>query len=122
MTLTDRVQFHSMFSFKYSERPNTLARQRMPDSVTASEKARRLERLQALQRRTQLRLHERLVGEQVQVLAEAKSRRRAAEYCGRTSGNAVVNFPADADCIGSMVDVRVERAGPHSVWGMPVTG
>ena len=122
LTLTDRVQYHSMFSFKYSERPNTLARQRMPDSVTESEKARRLERLQALQRRTQLRLHERLVGEQVQVLAEAKSRRRAAEYCGRTSGNAVVNFPADADCIGSMVDVRVERAGPHSVWGMPVTG
>ena len=74
LTLTDCVQYHSMFSFKYSERPNTLARQRMPDSVTESEKARRLERLQALQRRTQLRLHERLVGEQVQVLAEAKSR------------------------------------------------
>lgn len=120
LTLTNRVQYHSMFSFKYSERPNTLAQQRMRDSVTDQEKTDRLNRLQALQKQIQLRLHQRIVGERVQVLAEAKSRRRPGEYCGRTSGNTTVNFPATANCLGSLVDVEVKRAGPHSLWGTPV--
>ena len=34
LSLTDAVRYHSMFSFKYSERPNTLASKRMPDDVT----------------------------------------------------------------------------------------
>lgn len=120
LTLTNRVQYHSMFSFKYSERPNTLAQQRMRDSVTDQEKTYRLNQLQALQKQIQLRLHQRIVGERVQVLAEAKSRRRPGEYCGRTSGNTTVNFPATANCLGSLVDIKVKRAGPHSLWGTPV--
>ena len=59
LTLTERVQYQSMFSFKYSERPNTLARQRMPDSVAEPEKSRRLNELQTLQKRMQLRFHQR---------------------------------------------------------------
>ena len=120
LTLTNRVQYHSMFSFKYSERPNTLAQQRMRDSVTDQEKTYRPNQLQALQKQIQLRLHQRIVGERVQVLAEAKSRRRPGEYCGRTSGNTTVNFPATANCLGSLVDIKVKRAGPHSLWGTPV--
>ena len=34
LSLTGAVGFHSMFSFKYSERPNTLASRAMPDDVT----------------------------------------------------------------------------------------
>mgnify|MGYP003347117016 FL=1 len=33
MDLVRRAQYHSMFSFKYSPRPNTLAIKRMPDDV-----------------------------------------------------------------------------------------
>ncbi len=33
LTLTRAVGYHSMFSFKYSPRPNTLAEKRMPDDV-----------------------------------------------------------------------------------------
>ena len=33
MTLVEKVRYHSMFSFKYSERPNTLASKRLPDGV-----------------------------------------------------------------------------------------
>ena len=33
LSLTEAVRYHSMFSFKYSERPNTLASKRMPDDV-----------------------------------------------------------------------------------------
>ena len=34
LTLTSAVGYHSMFSFKYSPRPNTLADKRLPDDVT----------------------------------------------------------------------------------------
>ena len=117
LSLTETVRYHGMFSFKYSERPNTLARARMPDDVPESEKARRLTILQALQQRIQQELHDSMIGRTVTVLADAASRRRAGEYAGRTSGNTVVNFPGDSTCVGRLVDVRIERAGPNSLWG-----
>jgi tRNA-2-methylthio-N6-dimethylallyladenosine synthase len=117
LSLTDAVGFHSMFSFKYSPRPNTLADQRMADDVPEDEKTRRIVALQALQRGIQERLNARLAGQDVAVLIDSASRRRDTELSGRTSGNVVVNLPGPPDWIGRTVDVRVERTGPHSVWG-----
>ena len=117
LSLTEEVGFHSMFSFKYSERPNTLAEKRLADTVTDEDKTRRIVALQALQRGIQTRLNERLIGRRVDVLVDAASRRRDTELSGRTSTNVVVNLPGPADWIGRTVPVRVERAGAHSVWG-----
>lgn len=117
LSLTETVRYHGMFSFKYSERPNTLARARMPDDVPETEKTHRVMALQALQQSIQQELHDSMIGRTVTVLADAPSRRRAGEYAGRTSGNTVVNFPGDPTCIGRLLDVRVERAGPNSLWG-----
>jgi tRNA-2-methylthio-N6-dimethylallyladenosine synthase len=120
LTLTAAVGYHSMFSFKYSPRPNTLADQRLPDQVSEDEKTRRIVALQALQRDVQTRLNEGLVGETVDVLIDSGSRRRDTELSGRTSSNVVVNLPGPLAWIGRTVPVRVERAGPHSVWGQIV--
>ena len=117
LTLTAAVRYHSMFSFKYSPRPNTLADRRLPDEVAEDEKTRRIVALQALQREIQSALNERLVGQTVDVLVDAASRRREVELSGRTSTNVVVNLPGPAGWIGRTLPVRVERAGPHSVWG-----
>jgi tRNA-2-methylthio-N6-dimethylallyladenosine synthase len=119
LSLTAAVGYHSMFSFKYSPRPNTLAEQRLPDDVDEDLKTRRIMALQALQRDIQSALNERMVGQEVAVLVDAASRRRATELSGRTSTNVVVNLPGPAEWIGTTVRVRVERAGPHSVWGQP---
>jgi tRNA-2-methylthio-N6-dimethylallyladenosine synthase len=120
LALTATVRYHSMFSFKYSPRPHTLAAQRLPDDVPEEEKTRRIVALQALQRSIQTELNERLVGREVEVLVDAASRRRETELSGRTTQNVVVNLPGRADWMGRLVRVRVERAGPHSVWGRPV--
>jgi tRNA-2-methylthio-N6-dimethylallyladenosine synthase len=117
MSLTEQVRFHSMFSFKYSPRPNTLAEKRMPDDVDEDEKTRRIVALQGLQRSIQQELNEALVGSHVEVLVDAASRRRDSEVSGRTSQNVVVNFPGVPEMIGRLATVRVERAGAHSVWG-----
>jgi tRNA-2-methylthio-N6-dimethylallyladenosine synthase len=117
LSLTDTVRYHSMFSFKYSPRPNTLADKRLADDVSEVEKTRRIVALQAAQRAIQIDTHASLVGQWVEVLVDAASRRREQEVSGRTSQNVVVNLPGPAEWIGQMVTVRVERAGAHSVWG-----
>jgi tRNA-2-methylthio-N6-dimethylallyladenosine synthase len=120
LTLTSTVGYHSMFSFKYSPRPNTLAEQRLRDDVPEEEKTRRIVALQRLQGDVQSALNARLVGRVVEVLLDAASRRHDTELSGRTSGNVVVNVPGPSAWIGRIVLVRIERAGPHSVWGRPV--
>ena len=122
MSLTETVRFHSMYSFKYSPRPNTLAAQRMPDDVPEAEKTRRIMALQAAQKDIQASLNARAVGRTVAVLVDTTSRRRSWELAGRTTGNTVVNFPGDASWLGSTIDVTIERAGAFGVWGRPVSG
>jgi tRNA-2-methylthio-N6-dimethylallyladenosine synthase len=126
MSLTAMAQYHSMFSFKYSVRPNTLASKRMPDDVTEAEKTARIVALQSLQREVQTRLHDAAVGTVLEVLVDQASRRRDGEISGRTSGNTVVNFPVPVDhdfhgrpvdWIGRTVPVLIARAGPHSLSG-----
>jgi tRNA-2-methylthio-N6-dimethylallyladenosine synthase len=117
MSLTRLVRYESMFSFKYSERPNTLALKRYPDAVSEVEKTRRIVALQALQREIQLELHEAAIGSEVEVLVDSVSRRRDWELSGRTSGNTVVNFPGPRDWLGRTVKVRITRAGAFSVGG-----
>jgi tRNA-2-methylthio-N6-dimethylallyladenosine synthase len=122
LDLVRRVRFHSMFSFKYSPRPNTLALKRMPDDVPEAEKTRRILALQQLQRETQRAWHESMVGRTYDVLVDSPSRRRPDELAGRTSGNVVVNFPGAASLLGRLLDVRITAAGPHSVRGEVVAG
>jgi tRNA-2-methylthio-N6-dimethylallyladenosine synthase len=120
LSLTEAVRYSSMFSFKYSPRPNTLADKRLADDVAEEEKTRRIVALQALQRRIQTELNEQLIGRRVDVLIDAASRRRETELSGRTSQNVVVNVPGPVSWIGRTVPVRVARAGAHSVWGEAV--
>jgi tRNA-2-methylthio-N6-dimethylallyladenosine synthase len=129
LSLTEAVGYHSMFSFKYSPRPNTLASLRMADDVDERDKTSRIVALQAVQRRIQTRLHEEAVGRIERVLVDSVSRRLPGEISGRTSGNTVVNLSVPADrgtdrsslaWIGRTMDVRITRAGPHSLWGEAV--
>ena len=119
LDLVRRVHFHSMFSFKYSPRPNTLAAKRLPDDVPEAEKTRRIMALQALQRDQQLATHEGMVGRVEPVLVDGPSRRRAWELSGRTGGNTVVNFAGPADWLGRIVPVRITGAAPNSLRGEP---
>jgi tRNA-2-methylthio-N6-dimethylallyladenosine synthase len=124
MSLIEAVRYHNIFSFKYSERPNTLAAKRLPDDVTEADKTARIVALQSRQREIQSALHAASVGQVVDVLVDSVSRRREGELSGRTGGNTIVNFPvpdgaqADPDLwLGRTVPILVTRAGPNSVAG-----
>jgi tRNA-2-methylthio-N6-dimethylallyladenosine synthase len=117
LSLVESVRYHSMFSFKYSERPNTLASKRLPDDVTEQEKTRRIVALQSLQKGIQTEIFEAAIGRTFDVLVDSRSRRREWELSGRTSGNTVVNFTGDENCIGEIVAVRITGANPNSLRG-----
>jgi tRNA-2-methylthio-N6-dimethylallyladenosine synthase len=120
LDLVRRVGYQSMYSFKYSPRPNTLAAKRLPDDVSEAEKTRRILALQGLQRDLQMAHFGRAIGTTEVVLVDAISRRRDWELAGRTSGNTVVNFEGPADWVGQFVPVRITEAMPNSLRGEAV--
>jgi tRNA-2-methylthio-N6-dimethylallyladenosine synthase len=121
LSLTVEVGYHSMFSFKYSPRPNTLALKRMPDDVSEEEKTERIVELQALQKRIQGELFAKAIGRVEDVLIDSRSRRRDWELSGRTSGNTVVNLSGNPEWIGELIPVRITAANPNSLRGEAIT-
>jgi tRNA-2-methylthio-N6-dimethylallyladenosine synthase len=119
LSLTRAARYHSMYSFKYSPRPNTLALKRLPDDVPEDEKTRRIMALQALQKSIQGELFEASIGRVEPVLIDATSRRREWELSGRTPANTVVNLPGDPAWVGRTVPVRITGANPNSLRGEP---
>jgi tRNA-2-methylthio-N6-dimethylallyladenosine synthase len=117
LELVRRVRFHSLFSFKYSPRPNTLAMKRLPDDVSEAEKTRRIVALQQLQRDIQAEWFQRSIGSVEDVLVDSISRRRESDVAGRTSGNTIVNFRGPAAWLGSLRRVRIIGAAPNSLRG-----
>jgi len=117
LSLTAAVRYHSMYSFKYSPRPNTLAAKRLVDDVSEGEKTRRIVALQDVQRNIQATLYREAVGRVETVLVDSRSRRREWELAGRTSGNTVVNFTWSGALMGQLVPVRITSANPNSLRG-----
>ena len=120
MDLVERARYLSMFSFKYSPRPNTLAIKRLPDDIPEAVKTSRILALQGAQRRIQMGQFAGLVGRTFDVLVDGISRRRDSEVTGRTTGNTVVNFPGTPAMVGQVVSVEIQGYGPNSVHGAVV--
>jgi tRNA-2-methylthio-N6-dimethylallyladenosine synthase len=120
LSLVERAGFESMFSFKYSPRPFTAAA-KQADDVPLEEKKRRLARLQAAQAVIQRRSLREDKGKVLDVLVEGPSKRDRAELSGRTETNKVVNFRGPRGIIGRIVPVFIEKAGPNSLHGRPIS-
>ncbi len=121
MSLLGEVRYDSMFSFKYSPRPNTPAL-RLADAVPEEEKAIRLQVLQDRQREIQMENNHRHVGDIIEVMVEGRNTARR-QWNGRTSQNKVLNFTAPEtfhSAPGQYVPVRVTAAFPNSLAGQLV--
>jgi len=116
--LLDEVGYDSVFSFKYSRRPNTSALA-LGDHIPEEEKGRRLTILQERQRALQIKQNAAYLGGVEECLVEGFNN-ATGQWIGRTSQNKTLNFlrpGADADLRGRYVEVRVTRAGPNSLAG-----
>ena len=116
-----KSQYDSIFSFKYSRRPNTSALL-LDDQIAEEEKTRRLTIVQEHQRNIQIRRNAAYVGTVEECLVEGFNK-ATSQWIGRTSQNKTLNFlrpGRDEDLTGQYVEVRVTRAGPNSLAGEAV--
>jgi tRNA-2-methylthio-N6-dimethylallyladenosine synthase len=118
LELLDEVGYDSIFSFKYSRRPNTPALE-LGDQIPEEEKSRRLSILQEKQRQIQIRQNAEEVGKIEECLVEGFNK-ATEQWIGRTSRNKTLNFlypGGREDLTGKYVEARVTRAGPNSLAG-----
>ncbi|MDW7771887.1 MAG: tRNA (N6-isopentenyl adenosine(37)-C2)-methylthiotransferase MiaB [Desulfobulbaceae bacterium] len=121
MELLQTVQYHSSFSFKYSDRPGTRSAG-FDHKVDEKVKSERLARFQALQDSVSLERNRAYVGRIMEVTVEGKGKNNM--LYGRTTTNHIVHFPASGmDRIrpGDALQVRINLAGQHSLTGK-ITG
>ncbi len=118
LDLLSDVEYDSVFSFKYSRRPNTSALA-LEDHIPEEEKIRRLALVQEHQRQIQIRRNAAYVGAVEECLVEGLNK-ATGQWIGRTSQYKTLNFlypGAEESLIGQYVDVRVTRAGANSLVG-----
>jgi tRNA-2-methylthio-N6-dimethylallyladenosine synthase len=136
LRLLERVRYDQVFAAAYSERPGTPATH-LADDVPADVKRRRLNGLLALQEPIGLERNQAWLGRTVEVLVDTIVPPRTHDHVdadepvamrvasttgdvhlsGRTRQNKLVHLTGPASWLGSLVDVRIEHAGPYALRG-----
>jgi tRNA-2-methylthio-N6-dimethylallyladenosine synthase len=118
LDLLDKVGYDSVFTFKYSPRPNTPSLA-LDDAIPEEEKARRLEALMTRQKEIQIVNYKKYIGVVQEVMVEGRNDARK-QWIGRTSQNKTLNFSAPEAIlpeVGSYVRVRPTISFPNSLLG-----
>jgi len=116
LQLLMNIQYDNLFSFRYSDRPNTRASE-LSEKIMEEIKVRRLSELQALQADITLRKNRAEVGTFREILVEGPSRASNGQFMGRTQQNRIVNFTGREGLVGRIVPVRILSAYSHSLKG-----
>ena len=126
--VVEKIQFDNAFVFRYSPRRDTPASE-APAQIDEPVKEERNQDLLEVVNKSNRRILERLVGNQMEVLCEGPSKTNPARLMGRTRTNKIVVFPPSPkrprkgesqELVGELVDVRIERANGFSLYGMPL--
>jgi tRNA-2-methylthio-N6-dimethylallyladenosine synthase len=118
LSLLEEVGYDSVFTFKYSPRPNTPSLA-LEDAIPDQEKSRRLEVLMAKQKEIQIARYKKYIGTVSEVMVEGRNESRR-QWIGRTSQNKTLNFTApesSAPRVGTYVPVRATASFPNSLLG-----
>ncbi len=117
--LVEQIQFDNAFIFRYSPRRDTPAAE-MQEQIEERVKEERNQDLLRVVNESARRAGERLVGRDVEVLCEGRSKTNPARLMGRTRANKIVVFEGDEKLAGEILDVRVQQANGFSLYGTPV--
>jgi len=136
--LVRSIPFKNNFVFKYSPRPGTVAINRFEDDVSEADKRARINRLLDIQSEVSRTVHERLVGQTVEVFVEKLGQSRSSgagpvhlgweqpqvQVSGRTPGDLITVFEVPGEAasaerlIGTIVPVRVVSGAPRLLRGV----
>ena len=118
LDLVKRVGFDESYSFIYSPRPNTTAKD-LEDNVSLDEKKKRLETLQNSLKKCSFSISRKMVGTIERCLTTGVSKKDPGELQARTENNKVVNFNSDGqDLVGQFINLKIVEAMPNSLRGV----
>ncbi len=115
--LLTELKFDTVHVAAYSPRKGTIAARDLEDDVPRAVKKERLNEIEALQEAIVAGKNARLRGETVEVLVEKRAKDK---WQGRTRTDKLVFFRDDSDCLGQLLDVKIEKTGPWSLQGKRV--
>ena len=115
--LMQEVGYDYAFMFKYSERPDTFAANRMADDVDEDVKSERLNEIIAMQQKTSLASNQKDVGKIFNVLVDNVSKRSNEQMSGRTAENKVMVFDRKDAKLGDYVDVKCTKCTVGTLLG-----
>ena len=108
MSLMAEVKYDLSYTYKYSERPRTLAERKYEDDVSEEIKSRRLDEIIALQRKCTRERTTTYLNRTYRVLVEGFSKKSEEHLSGRNSQNMMIVFPKENAAPGDYVDVYVD--------------
>lgn len=111
--LLTRLDFDSAFTFMYSPRRGTAAAA-MDGQIPLKEKKARLQAVMDVQAANNIKLHRKLIGKQMKVLAESWE---DGVLSGRGEGNQLIHFPGKAEDAGRFHQVTVTEAQTWTLKG-----
>lgn len=111
--LLAELRFDVVHAAMYSPRPGTAA-SKLPDDVPPEKKRERLARIEELQEGIALERNRALVGREVEILVERRSK---GKWEGRTRGDKLVFFADPDQWQGRLARVRITRASAWSLQG-----
>ena len=120
LDLVDYVGYDESFSFIYSPRPNTTAKD-LEDDVPLGEKKVRLQELQHKLENSALSISRKMVGEIRKCFVTNISKKNPGEFQARADNNKVVIFScSDPSMIGEIIDIEIVEARNKSLRGIAV--
>ena len=121
LNVMEAVQYDSAFIFKYSERPQTIAKRKFPDDVPEPLKTERIVKLNDIQRRHSYQKNLAHIGQIHEVLIDQEFTKKSAdEFQGRNDANKIVIFPKGDFRRGQFVNVEITDATVNILRGKVV--
>lgn len=120
LELMEYVKYDFGFMFTYSERPGTLAGNKMEDDVPHAIKKRRLQEVIDLQQIHALYRTQQHLGKTEEFLIEGTSKKNPNEWKGRNTQNTVAVFEKGDYKLGDFVMIKVEDCTSATLKGTAV--
>ena len=112
--LLSEIRFDTVHVAAYSPRPGTIASRELKDNVPPAEKKERLNTIEQLQEKIATEINARLLDKTVEILVEGKVKDK---WQGRTRSGKLVFFNDDNDCLGQLINIRINETSPWSLQG-----
>ncbi len=117
-SMVERVGFDNAFVFRYSPRRDTPAAE-MAEQLPEEVKENRNQDLLRVVDTLAIAKGEALVGREVEILCEGRSKTNGDRLMGRSPGNKIVIFDGAERHIGEIFDLRIEHSSGFSLYGDP---